>query len=215
MTHQRLSLSYVSDLISDPAEMVAVVSGWADRFTPQDGPRLDDMSARYATFVADGGDYDTLKGFLALDLLPAPPRWLVLQQYQPGDYSLPRRLHMDLPVSREEVSWVATYPLTRDAADGVTIWGGLNLKNFYVQINRYDVGDYVLPHRDTLQQGLYMLTSSERNSLVVQDATGRPVRIPDRAGTFITFDPNAWHWVDPVVDHERFTMVTIPALPHP
>jgi hypothetical protein len=92
---------------------------------------------------------------------------------------------------------------------------GLKLKNFYVQINRYDVGDYVLPHRDTMQQGLYMLTSSERNSLVVQDAAGRPVRIPDRAGTFITFDPNAWHWVDPVVDHERFTMVTIPALPHP
>mgnify|MGYP001158988590 CR=1 FL=1 len=124
MTHQRPSLSYVSGLISDPVEMVAAVSGWAHRFTPQEGPGLDDMSARYATFVADGGDYDTLKGFLALDLLPAPPRWLVLQQYQHGDYSLPRRLHMDLPVSREEVSWVATCPLTRDAADGVTIWGG-------------------------------------------------------------------------------------------
>jgi hypothetical protein len=124
MTHRRPFLSYVPGLISDPAGMVALVSGWADRFTPQDGPGLDDMSAQYATFVPDGGDYDELKTFLALDLLPTPPRWLVLQKYRHGDYSLPRRLHMDLPASREEVSWAATCPLTRDPADGVTIWGG-------------------------------------------------------------------------------------------
>jgi hypothetical protein len=89
------------------------------------------------------------------------------------------------------------------------------LSGLYVQINRYDQGDYVLPHRDSLQQGLYMLTTSERDALIAQDAHGRAVRVPDRAGTYITHDPGAWHWVDPVVDHTRYTIVTIPALPRP
>ncbi len=85
----------------------------------------------------------------------------------------------------------------------------------YVQINRYDPGDYVLPHRDEFQQGLYMLTTSEWNALIVQNAHGHAVRVPDRAGTYLTHDPRAWHWVDPVVDDTRYTIVTIPALPHP
>ncbi|MGY2007121.1 hypothetical protein ACW9HC_09065 [Nocardia gipuzkoensis] len=87
-----------------------------------------------------------------------------------------------------------------------------DITELYVQINRYDPGDYVLPHRDRLQQGLYVLTTSNVDSLVVQDAAGRPVRLPDRAGNYITHDPAAWHWVDPVVDTLRYTIVTIPAL---
>ncbi len=92
---------------------------------------------------------------------------------------------------------------------------GVDSTGLYVQINRYDVGDYVLPHRDSLQQGVYMLTTSQLDALVVQHADGRAVRIADRAGTYLTHDPRAWHWVDPVVDHVRYTLVTIPALPHP
>lgn len=92
---------------------------------------------------------------------------------------------------------------------------GVDPAGLYVQVNRYDPGDYVLPHRDSLQQGLYMLTTSEVDALVVQDAECRAVRVTDRAGRYITHDPRAWHWVDPVLDHVRYTLVTIPALPRP
>ncbi|WP_217164887.1 2OG-Fe(II) oxygenase [Streptomyces sp. AC512_CC834] len=87
--------------------------------------------------------------------------------------------------------------------------------DLYVQINRYDPGDYVLPHRDSLQQGLYMLTTSDTDALVAQDADGRAVRVVDRAGRYITHDPKAWHWVDPVTSAARYTLVTIPALSYP
>lgn len=101
--------------------------------------------------------------------------------------------------------------LRRAVLDGIVPPGG-ELSELYVQINRYDPGDYVLPHRDRLQQGLYVLTTSDVDSLVVQNASGHAVRIPDRAGTHITHDPAAWHWVDPVIDEVRYTIVTIPAL---
>jgi hypothetical protein len=97
---------------------------------------------------------------------------------------------------------------------GITALGA-DAAGLYVQINRYDPGDYVLPHRDSLQQGLYMLTTSDRDGLVVQGADGHVVRLLDRAGTYITHHSRAWHWVDPVVHHVRYTLVTIPALVHP
>ncbi|MFE6308613.1 hypothetical protein [Nocardiopsis sp. NPDC057823] len=91
---------------------------------------------------------------------------------------------------------------------------GTPMADYYVQVNRYDRGDYVLPHRDSLQQGLYMLTTSETDGLNAQHDAGTMVFVPDRAGTFIAHDPQAWHWVDPVASEERYTLVTIPPLPH-
>ncbi|MGE0492948.1 MAG: 2OG-Fe(II) oxygenase [Vulcanimicrobiota bacterium] len=82
--------------------------------------------------------------------------------------------------------------------------------SYYFQINRYDRGGYVLPHRDELQQGLYVLTSSAQDGLTVQDEQGGFRRIYDQAGTFILNDANAWHWVDPVVQAPRYTLLTIP-----
>jgi hypothetical protein len=78
-----------------------------------------------------------------------------------------------------------------------------------VQINRYDRGDYVLPHRDDCQQTIFMLTSSERDGLVVEAAAGLFVRVLDSAGQSVTHPPEAWHWVEPVLDTVRYTLVTI------
>jgi hypothetical protein len=86
--------------------------------------------------------------------------------------------------------------------------------DYYVQVNRYDRGDYVLPHRDSLQQGLYMLTTTGQDGLNAQHDRTTMVFVPDRAGTFVGHDPHAWHWVDPVAAEERYTLVTIPPLPH-
>lgn len=88
-----------------------------------------------------------------------------------------------------------------------------DLSRFYVQINRYDRGDYVLPHRDKVQQGLYMLTSSTRDGLVAQDNDGRMNFVDDQAGALVLHDPLAWHWVDPVHEGPRYTLVTIPPRP--
>mgnify|MGYP000872348456 CR=1 FL=1 len=81
---------------------------------------------------------------------------------------------------------------------------------FYFQINRYERGDHVLPHRDSLQQGLMMLTGGAGDGLCVQSGDD-VVRVPDKAGRIVLCDTDAWHWVDPVRSAPRFTLVTIPA----
>lgn len=86
-------------------------------------------------------------------------------------------------------------------------------QNFYCQINRYDKGDYVLPHRDSTQQGLYLLTNSESDGIYVQSSDNDILYVRDQAGSQIVHDPAAWHWVNPVVKAGRFTLVTIPPLP--
>jgi len=91
---------------------------------------------------------------------------------------------------------------------------GTRQGDYWVQVNRYDRGDYVLPHRDALRQGLYMLTTSRADGLNAQHDAGTTVFVPDRAGAYVEHDPRAWHWVDPVAAEERFTLVTIPPLPH-
>ncbi|MEZ0107464.1 hypothetical protein ABH920_001456 [Catenulispora sp. EB89] len=88
-----------------------------------------------------------------------------------------------------------------------------DLSRFYFQINRYDRGDYILPHRDKLQQGLYMLSDSAADGLVVQAGDGSMAFVADRAGTLVHHDPAAWHWVDPVRSAVRYTLVTISARP--
>jgi hypothetical protein len=90
---------------------------------------------------------------------------------------------------------------------------GDDLSRFYYQLNRYDPGDYILPHRDTLQQGLYLLGDSDADGLVVQSGVGELAFVPDRAGSLVEHDPSAWHWVDPVRAEVRYTLVTIPPRP--
>ena len=83
-------------------------------------------------------------------------------------------------------------------------------RTFYVQVLRYEKGDFVLPHRDAAAQGVVVLTSSERDGLVVQARDDTYIKVVDEAGTLVLCDPRAWHWVDPVLDGPRFSVVTIP-----
>ncbi|CAA9537598.1 MAG: hypothetical protein AVDCRST_MAG85-4275 [uncultured Solirubrobacteraceae bacterium] len=83
-------------------------------------------------------------------------------------------------------------------------------RRFYVQLIRYGTGDFVLPHRDEVAQGVIPLTTSRRDGLVVEATEATFVKVPDVAGTLLLCDPRAWHWVDPVQDGPRFSLVTIP-----
>jgi hypothetical protein len=137
---------------------------------------------------------------------PRPPGTEPFDPYRDSEYEDDDRYHVlqsaRMPDDLREAIFAAVTP------------GGTRMADYYVQVNRYDRGDYVLPHRDSLQQGLYMLTTSESDGLNAQHDAGSVVFVPDRAGTFIAHDPQAWHWVDPVAAEERYTLVTIPPLPH-
>src|SRR5262249_54027729 len=63
------------------------------------------------------------------------------------------------------------------------------VKTSYFQIQRYDRGDYVLPHRDSLRQAIFVLTTSSRDGLVVQASCDHLTRIADVAGSMILADP--------------------------
>lgn len=80
---------------------------------------------------------------------------------------------------------------------------------FYFQINRYEQGDHVLPHRDSFKQGLMMLTAGDGDGLCVQTCD-YVIRVQDKVGRIVSCDTDAWHWVDPVKSAPRFTLVTIP-----
>ena len=81
----------------------------------------------------------------------------------------------------------------------------------YFQINRYEVGDYILPHRDDLAQGVYLLTSGKEDGLVMQSGNAF-VRVSGSIGAAVLADARAWHWIDPVAQSPRVTLVTIPPL---
>lgn len=77
----------------------------------------------------------------------------------------------------------------------------------FIQIQRYQPGEYILPHKDNYltQLRLFQLTSSEYSGLTVQEKD-RYKFYHDVAGSEILFDRSAWHWVNPVRDL-RYTMV--------
>ncbi|MEE2036830.1 hypothetical protein Q8791_06295 [Nocardiopsis sp. CT-R113] len=137
---------------------------------------------------------------------PRPPGSDPFDPYRDSEYEDDDRYHV-LPSDRMPDDLRAA--IFAGAAPAGTRPG-----DYYVQVNRYDRGDYVLPHRDSLRQGLYMLTTSDKDGLNAQHDEATVVFVPDRAGTFVEHDPRAWHWVDPVAGEERFTLVTIPPLPH-
>ncbi|MFF2652674.1 hypothetical protein [Streptomyces sp. NPDC058045] len=131
--------------------------------------------------------------------------WDPLNPYRDSEYEDDDRYHVlearDMP---RDLQRVIIAGLADEDSD---------LSRFYFQINRYDRGDYILPHRDKLQQGLYMLTTSGVDGLVAQAADGHMTFVDDRAGSLVQHDPAAWHWVDPVQDQVRYTLVTIPPRP--
>lgn len=86
-----------------------------------------------------------------------------------------------------------------------------DLKDFYsfIQIQKYEPGDFIAPHRDSYDiQKLHLitLTSSEVDGLVCEDMNGGLIKIFDVAGQYIDFPYNAVHYVSPV-KYERYSMV--------
>jgi len=78
-----------------------------------------------------------------------------------------------------------------------------DLKDFYnfIQVQKYEPGDYIAPHRDSYsirKLHLITLTSSDVDGLVCEDIDHNLVKIFDSAGQYIDFPYDAAHYVSPV-----------------
>lgn len=78
----------------------------------------------------------------------------------------------------------------------------------FIQIQYYDVGDYIVPHSD-----LYAIT--KLHLVVLTDSIcdgfcgvvdGCVYKVQDQAGTYIDFDSSCVHWVGPVCN-KRWSLV--------
>lgn len=79
-----------------------------------------------------------------------------------------------------------------------------------IQIQRYEPGQFIVPHRDnyeTPKLHLVTLTTSKYDGLIILEDRD-VVRIPDVAGQKIDYDFNKPHWVDPVHDL-RYSLVIV------
>ena len=78
----------------------------------------------------------------------------------------------------------------------------------FIQIQKYEIGEYILPHKDRYPCfGLVMLSTSSKDGLVVQQRDGTYKFYPDKAGTHIDVPKYSWHWVNPVQEKTRYTAV--------
>jgi hypothetical protein len=78
----------------------------------------------------------------------------------------------------------------------------------FIQVQKYDVGDAICPHRDSYsirKLHLITLTDSDSDGLVCEDGDFIS-KIYDKAGQYIDFPYDAVHWVDPV-KNTRYSMV--------
>lgn len=86
-----------------------------------------------------------------------------------------------------------------------------SLEDFYefIQIQRYDPGDYIAPHRDSYsirKLHLITLTTSVVDSLICENEDHDFVRIPDIEGQYVDFPYDAVHYVSPVTA-TRYSLV--------
>ncbi len=78
----------------------------------------------------------------------------------------------------------------------------------FIQIQKYEVGDYILPHKDTYPLfNLVMLSTSTLDGITVEQRDESYKFFPDVAGTFIDVPKFRWHWVNPVREKTRYTAV--------
>jgi hypothetical protein len=78
----------------------------------------------------------------------------------------------------------------------------------FIQIQKYEIGEYILPHKDPYPCfGLVTLSTSSLDGIVVQQRDGTYKFIPDVAGNFVDVPKFAWHWVNPVREKTRYTAV--------
>jgi hypothetical protein len=79
----------------------------------------------------------------------------------------------------------------------------------FIQIQRYDIGDYIVPHRDAYfvkKLHLVTLTSSECDGLVCETKDHDLIYISDIAGQYIDFPYDSIHFVPPV-KQKRYSLV--------
>jgi hypothetical protein len=86
-----------------------------------------------------------------------------------------------------------------------------DLKDFYnfIQIQKYEPGDYIAPHRDAYiirKLHLITLTDSDTDGLVCEDENHSLVKIYDVAGQYIDFPYDSAHYVSPV-KNIRYSLV--------
>jgi hypothetical protein len=78
----------------------------------------------------------------------------------------------------------------------------------FIQVQKYEIGEYILPHKDTYPCfGLVMLSTSTLDGIVVEQLDGSYKFFQDKAGTFIDVPKFRWHWVNPVREKTRYTAV--------
>jgi len=81
----------------------------------------------------------------------------------------------------------------------------------FIQVQKYEIGDYIVPHKDAydvLAIHLFHLTSSDCDGTTTATEDGKGlVTIMDKAGQKVEFPYTAWHWVNPVISHTRYTLV--------
>jgi len=78
----------------------------------------------------------------------------------------------------------------------------------FIQIQKYEIGEYILPHKDPYPCfGLITISTSNTDGIVVQQRDGSYKFIPDKAGNFVEVPKFSWHWVNPVREKTRYTAV--------
>lgn len=78
----------------------------------------------------------------------------------------------------------------------------------FIQIQKYEVGDYILPHKDNYPQfSLVHLSTSSVDGLVLEEADGSYKFHPDITGNIVKIPKYKWHWVNPVREKTRYTAV--------
>ena len=78
----------------------------------------------------------------------------------------------------------------------------------FLQVQKYEIGDYILPHRDVYPHfNLVTLSTSSIDSLVMEGEDGVYQNIPDQAGRMVNIPKYKWHWVNPVREKTRYTAV--------
>jgi len=78
----------------------------------------------------------------------------------------------------------------------------------FIQIQKYEIGEYILPHKDSYPSfGLLTLSTSSLDGLTVEGHDGKYTFVPDQAGRFIDVPKYRWHWVNPVREKTRYSAV--------
>lgn len=78
----------------------------------------------------------------------------------------------------------------------------------FIQIQKYEIGEYILPHVDSYPLfNLLTISSSNIDGLVLEGEDKIFRFIPDQAGNLVNVPKYRWHWVNPVREKTRYSAV--------